>query len=115
MQKIFLLSFITIIVTHNSNSFGMLKCALHTYKYTRMYRMKSLNGTTIFNTINASNESELLKNLCNRNNNTIRDLKQQIKLLEQQNDIANNCPLDREKLKSLEIQLYEGFSDVNLT
>lgn len=115
MQKTLILSFITIIVAHTSNSFGMLKYVSCTQKYARMYRMKSLNNTNIFNTANAPSESELLQNLCDRNNKTIADLKQQIKTLEQQNDIANKYPLDREKLKSLEIQLYEGFSDLNLT
>jgi hypothetical protein len=111
MQKTLILSFVAIIVTHSSNSFGMLKYALHTHKYIRMYRIKALDNTNILNTVNAPNESELLKHLCDRNNKTITDLKQQIKILEQQNDIANSCPLDIQKLKYLEIQIYEGFSE----
>jgi hypothetical protein len=89
----------------------MLKQISRTQKYARMYRMKSLPFPNIFNVTDSPNESELLKNLKDRNNNTIKDLKQQIRFLELQNDIANNYPLDKEKLKYLEIQLYEGFSE----
>jgi len=111
MQKTLILAFVALIIVHTSNSFGMLKHVSHAQKYTRMYRMKSLTNPNIFNTPNSPNEAELLQNLCDRNNKTITDLKQQIKFLELQNDIAKSYPLDIEKLKYLEIQLYEGFSE----
>ena len=110
MKKIIILSFIASLF-YTLNNFCMLQFVSRTQKYTRMYRMKSLPSENILNTSNSPHESDLLKNLCDRNNNVIRDLKQQIKFLELQNDITKNYPLDIQKLKYLEIQLYEGFSE----
>lgn len=118
-QKTVNLCLITSLLISSYSSGMLLKKTLQNQKYIRTYRMKSLGSETIFNTNNNNvpHQLELLGNLYDRNEKIINDLKQQIKRLELQNNIANSASysfkLDKNKLNTLEIQIHEGFNNLN--
>ena len=91
----------------------------HNQKYIRIYRMRALPQETLFNTNNKDpqHQLELLGDLYDRNDTTIKDLKLQITRLEEQNKIVQHASLDHSlaRLKYLEIQIHEGFAEQNLS
>ena len=100
----------------------MLRQVLHIHSrpHIRSYHIKKssfqLARTNIFNFDRPSEYPHLLKDLCTRNDKTIAELRECIRMLHQQNRLANahlqnEKPLNMEKLRVLEEKLQETLND----